>query len=470
MSEFALNLSARAAMPIRQPLSMGLIPPRGHFVLGNTSSTGSALALMAQPGVTVGPYRLIREIRCGALSSVWLAEPSDGQLKRQVALKLPFSDTPMQIERFLRERDLLAALTHPGIARLYDAGISESGQPYLAMENVAGTALLRSCDERRLTIRERLRVFLQVLEAVQFAHAGLISHGDLQPSNILVTAEGRVVVLDFGLGKPLTEIAGQALGIPSDIYSLGVILYELLTGTAGHLRPPSEIAIAPEAATARGTSPRSLRRMLAGDLDAIALKALNKNPLERYVSVIAFAEDITHHLENLPVSARPDSYGYRVGRFVSRHRAPALAVSVTIVAVLSGAMLAVWQARAAALERDRAVALLSRNEAVNNFLDTLITEVAAADTPVTVNDMLARSESLALAVSKGNNETRATLLAMIAQYHHTLGHTERAAQLRQHVSSLVASTADDDLRSTLIRAHAQTRRCPGTTCSVEVSR
>src|SRR5882724_6729331 len=248
-------------------------------------------------GTVVGPYRLIREIGHGGMSSVWLAERCDGQLKREVALKLPLIGPRMHVERFMRERDILAALTHPNIARLYDAGISDSGQPYLAMEYVAGTALTQSCDERRLTVLERLRVFVQVLEAVQFAHAKLIIHRDLKPSNALVTPQGRFVLLDFGIGKLLTDgvphetpltqisgramtpdyaspeqIAGQVLGTASDIYSLGVILFELMTGARPYrlkrdspaaleeailsedVRRPSQCQISAETAAKRGTS------------------------------------------------------------------------------------------------------------------------------------------------------------------------------------------------------------------------
>ena len=313
------------------------------------------------------------------MSSVWLAERSDGQLKREVALKLPLTGPRMQVERFLRERDILAALTHPNIARLYDAGISEIGQPYLAMEYVAGTQLIDSCDERLLGIRERLRLFVQVMEAVQFAHAELVIHRDLKPSNILVTSDGRVVLLDFGIGKLLTEetaeeteltqmsgrlftpgyaspeqIGGQPLTTASDIYSLGVVLYELLTGVRPYrlkyesraaleeailkedLRRPSQNKFSPQVAAARGTSQRALARTLAGDLDTIVLKALKRNPQERYASVSAFAQDVINHLHKLPVSARPDSLWYRMGRFTARYKVPVAAASVALLALLAG--------------------------------------------------------------------------------------------------------------------------------------
>src|SRR6266704_3468961 len=202
------------AKDVRALLETGELVPAAHGV-------GPATASGFVAGTVVGPYRLIREVGYGDMSSVWLAERCDGQLKREVALKLPLVGPRMHVERFMRERDILAALTHSNIARLYDAGISDSGQPYLAMEYVAGTALTQSCDERRLTVQERLRVFVQVLEAVQFAHAKLIIHRDLKPSNALVTPQGRVVLLDFGIGKllidgvphetPLTQMSGRAM-------------------------------------------------------------------------------------------------------------------------------------------------------------------------------------------------------------------------------------------------------------------
>ncbi|HEY6927794.1 MAG TPA: serine/threonine-protein kinase [Steroidobacteraceae bacterium] len=355
-------------------------------------------------GDRVGPYSLICEIGQGGMSSVCLAQRDDGQFKREVALKLPVLGPRMQLERFIRERDMLAALTHPNIARLYDAGVTASGQPYLAMEYVAGTTLTRSCDERQLALRERLSLFVQVLQTVQFAHAGLIIHRDLKPSNILVTPQGRVVLLDFGIGKLLTgdstdethltqlagraftpyyaspeQITGQPLGTASDIYSLGVILYELLTGNRPYrpthesraaleediikadLRRPSQADISTDSAVARGTSPRSLARALAGDVDNIVLKALKKNPDDRYASASAFAQDVTNYLGSLPVSARPDNTWYRVSRFTVRHKIPVIGASVAATALLAGAALATWQARTAS---EAAVRYLERLTAV----------------------------------------------------------------------------------------------------------
>ena len=441
-------------------------------------------------GSLVGPYRLIREIGVGGMSSVWLAQRSDGQLKREVALKLPLTGPRMQVERFLRERDILAALTHSNIARLYDAGFSESGQPYLAMEYVAGTQLLDSCDERLLGIRARLRLFVQVTQAVQFAHAELVIHRDLKPTNILVTAEGRVVLLDFGIGKLLTEetaaeteltqmsgllftpgyaspeqIGGQPLTTASDIYSLGVVLYELLTGVRPYRlkydsraaleqailkedpRRPSQNTFSPQVAAARGTSGRALVRSLTGDLDTIVLKALKRNPLERYASVSAFAQDVINHLHNLPVSARPDSWWYRMGRFTTRYKIPVAAASVALLALLGGSAVAIWQARSAAVERDRAVAFASRNEAVTEFLGRMITDAAASQTPITVSELLTRSEKLALNDASGSAENRAAVLEMIADRYASTDNVERALPLLTHALQLVEKSRDTALRS-----------------------
>ena len=448
-------------------------------------------------GAIVGPYRLIREVGVGGMSSVWLAERSDGQLKREVALKLPLTGPRMQVERFLRERDILAALTHPNIARLYDAGMSDSGQPYLAMEYIAGIQLLHSCDERVLDIRGRLRLFVQAMEAVQFAHAELVIHRDLKPSNILVTADGRVVLLDFGIGKLLTndtaeeteltqmsgrmftpgyaspeQIAGHPLTTASDIYSLGVVLYELLTGVrpyrlkyesraaleAAILQEdpsrPSQNKFSPQVAAARGTSERALARALTGDLDTIVLKALKRNPLDRYASVSAFAQDILNHLHNLPVSARPDSLWYRVGRFAARYKVSVAAAAVAGIALLSGSAVAIWQARSAAAERDRAFTFASRNEAVTEFLGRMITDAAASQTPITVNELLVRSEKLALNDTSGSPENRAAVLEMIADRYFATDNSERAEPLLGRALQLLDKSRDSALRSRLTCKHA----------------
>ena len=319
-----------------------------------------------QPGDRVGPYELMRLLGAGGMAEVWLAKRADGAFNREVALKLPsLTRVRRDLEqRFIRERDILASLEHPHIARLYDAGIEPLGLPYLSMEYVQGELLTDWCDAQRLDIRARLRLFLQVLEAVQYAHERQVIHRDLKPSNILVTKAGQVRLLDFGVatllddgevaGKtPLTTVYGHALtpiysspelirGDPvtakSDIYSLGVVLFELLTGdrpyrlnagasrailehaiAAAEVRKPST-QIVQEAWGVRGVTHEQLTRQLRGDVDRIVLKSLDKEPQLRYASAAAMADDVQRYLDGKPITAQPPRLGYRLGKFLRRNR------------------------------------------------------------------------------------------------------------------------------------------------------
>jgi len=350
-----------------------------------------------QPGDRVGPYELIRVLGAGGMAEVWLAKRADGAFKRDVALKLPsLTWVRRDLEqRFARERDILASLEHPHIARLYDAGFDPTGLPYLSMEYVQGELLTDWCDAQHLGLRERLRLFLQVLEAVQYAHDRQVIHRDLKPSNILVTTEGQARLLDFGVATlldngataghtPLTTLYGHALtpvysspelvrGDPvdakSDIYSLGVVLFELLTGArpyrlnAGASRAVLEHAIAAaevhkpstqlvqEAWSVRATTHEQLNRQLRGDLDQIVLKALAKDPPARYASAAALADDLQRYLDGRPVSAQPPRLLYRFKKFIGRNR---MIVSVTTAAALVVVATAVYdlQRRAADQTRD----------------------------------------------------------------------------------------------------------------------
>jgi eukaryotic-like serine/threonine-protein kinase len=335
--------------------------------LATLPSLGSADDALAanglQPGARVGPYELIRPLGAGGMAQVWLARRADGAFKREVALKLPRLKHPRTDleQRFARERDILASLEHPQIARFYDAGIDPSGLPYFAMEYVRGERLTAWCDAHRLGVRERLKLVLQVLDALQYAHAHDVIHRDIKPSNILVNEAGQVRLLDFGVARLLArdeqpsqltvmygrgmtpdyaspELArGDSVESASDVYSLGVVLYELLTGclpyrisacgsaamleeaiTAAEVTKPST-HLAPEAGAARAVTQEKLVRQLSGDPDAIVLKALAKAPSDRYCSAAALADDLQRYLLGQPVQARPDHFTYRFTKLAQRH-------------------------------------------------------------------------------------------------------------------------------------------------------
>ena len=356
-------------------------PSRSHVTLPGLAFAQEASAAPAsglQAGARVGPYELIRLLGAGGMGEVWLARRADGAFKREVALKLPVKNRLRMdlAPRFARECDILASLEHPHIARLYDAGTDPDGISYLSMEYVEGHPLTEWCDEQRLGITPRLELFLQVLDAVQYAHEKRVIHRDLKPSNILVTESQQVRLLDFGVSRvlesgeadqtPLTSVYGRALtpdyaspellrGDPidarSDIYSLGVVLYELLTGarpyrlqraasmgmldqaiaTVDVSKPSTQSARG--ASTHRGTTPGSLTRQLRGDLDAITLKALARDPDERYPSAVMLAQDIQRHIEGKPIAARPARFTDRLRKFVRRN-APMVAVTATAVAAI----------------------------------------------------------------------------------------------------------------------------------------
>jgi serine/threonine-protein kinase len=355
-------------------------------------------------GQTVGPYLLQAELGRGGMASVWLARRADGLHQRPVALKLPFVDGGrgrLIAERFRRERRILSSLIHPHIAGVLDAG-SDGGQPWLAMEYVQGRPLTQWADEQRLDTRARLRLFAQVLQAVQHAHGRLVIHRDIKPGNVLVDEQGQVKLLDFGVaklldpdadadadaaptdltrwgGRALTpqyaspeQVAGRPLGTASDVYSLGVLLYELLTGArpytlrrdtpaaleeailAADIRRPSQAAADP-----------ATRRALRGDLDTVLLKALARQPEQRYASAEALAQDLQRHLQRQPVLARPAGLLYRSSRLLRRHALAASAAALVAAALLAGAGLAAWQA-----ERGRTEA--RRAQAAQTFLARLL--------------------------------------------------------------------------------------------------
>ncbi len=333
----------------------------------------------ARVGERVGAWRLERKIGAGGMGAVYLAVRADGHFEQRAAVKLLRLgvDSPQLVERFRRERQVLAQLEHPGVAHLVDGGVTDEGLPYIAMEYVEGAPIDRWCDEQRLSIRERLELFVKVCAAVQYAHQHLVVHRDLKPGNILVNAQGEPKLLDFGLAKVLDEdfdrtatqtgahaltpayaspeqVRGEPVTTASDVYSLGVVLYELLTGKRPHEvettsfhelarriaeqtpKPPSEAVDAIDPSRSGATRPELARRRLRGDLDGIVLKALHKEPARRYASAGHLAEDIERHLADWPVLARGDSLLYRTRKLVQRHRALAITGALGLAALLAG--------------------------------------------------------------------------------------------------------------------------------------
>ena len=382
----------------------------------------------------VGPYRLLREIGQGGMASVWLAERADGLLDRRIALKLPHPGSgdaaflPFT-DRMARERNILASLTHPHIARLYDAGLTDEGRPYLALEYVDGEPIDAYAASRGLGLRARIELVVQVARAVAHAHARLVVHRDLKPSNILVDAAGQAHLLDFGIAAlvdaqqgddpqaltgapiddpkaaPLTQFAGRALtpdyaspeqirgdaiGTASDVYSLGVVLFELLAGARPYRLERGLGAAALADASARIEVPAASsvatdavrRRQLEGDLDAILARALAKACGERYATIDALADDLERHLRSEPVQARPGTRWYRMDRWVRRHKletavglaigvavpAGAAAQAAVLVAIAGGAGAALWQARKARAQAAEAQRQTKRAQAVQGFL------------------------------------------------------------------------------------------------------
>ena len=388
----------------------------------------------AVPG-RIGPYRVLRELGRGGMGTVYLALPDAPAPGAVVALKVvrPGMDSAFVVRRFRTEQEILAALEHPGIGRLYGGGTTADGLPYFVMEYVEGQDLLAYCDARRLTLADRLRLFLRVCDAVQYAHQGLVVHRDLKPSNILVTAEGQPKLLDFGIAKLLSppraeegadetasvvrlmtpdfaspeQVKGDRVTTASDVYSLGVVLYELLSGhrpyrlkgaSAARIErvileedvdPPSVASMSTETlagrdgtetatltpdevAARRQSAPARLRRELRGDLDNVVRKAMRRDQGDRYATAALLAEDIRRYLDGFPVRAAPARRGDRAGKFLRRHRAPVAAATAALVSLVAGLGVAVRQARVAEAERLRAEA---RFQDVRRLANSVIYEL-----------------------------------------------------------------------------------------------
>jgi len=433
----------------------------------DASALGDASAVLGEQlgavriGQKVGSWQLDALVHQGGMGSVYRASRIAGSFTQTAALKFIRLglETPDLVRRFGRERQILATLQHPYIARLLDGGTTAEGAPWLAMEYVVGVPVDAWCDARKLGIDARIRLFCEICSAVQHAHQQLVIHRDLKPSNILVTADGTPRLLDFGIAKLLSEdgddpeltqtrhraltpaiaspeqFSGGTVTTATDVYALGMLLYRLLTGCAPYRvdsgtsasrlerlicyetpTRPSHAALRqnePHAtAASRASHPRRLARALRGDLDLIILKALRKEPERRYPSVAELVRDLERHLDGLPVAAQPDTIAYRTHKFAQRHWKGLLALTTAFAGLAVGLAIAVGQADAARQERDRA-------QQINRFLETILVEADpyASGADSTVRDVL-RAASIRV------GEEFANAPALEAALRQTIGYTQ----------------------------------------------
>ncbi|MEM7584321.1 MAG: serine/threonine-protein kinase [Acidobacteriota bacterium] len=465
------------------------------------------------PGTVIGRYRVVREIGRGGMAVVYLAERADGQFRQHVALKRIRRgiDTIDVIRRFDQERQILASTQHPNIAQLVDGGVGPDGRPYFVMEYVEGRSIDVYCDEERLSVNQRLELFLQVARAVDYAHRNLVVHRDIKPTNILVTADGHAKLLDFGIAKlldaegapgetPLTrsytrlmtpvyaspeQVRGTAVTTASDIYQLGLLLYELLTGRwPYHLTEQRPVAVAkaicedeptrpstalwatdtyphdgeqPSAEAigdARSTSAARLRRQLSGDLDNIALTALRKEPSRRYGAVAQLIDDVESFLVGHPVSARSDSFVYRAEKLIQRHKA---AFTTAAAALLLLVALAIFYTFQLARERDRAQLAAAQAEQVSDFLSRLFMVSAPTRSKgeqITARQLLDRGAGRIEGELAGQGELQAAMMTLMGNVYRELALYDEARPLLERAVGLRRENPDADALELAESLHA----------------
>ena len=434
--------------------------------------------LLASPETReLGPWLLERPIGQGGMGTVWLARRADGRFKATAAIKflaLALSG-PEGESRFRAEGHVLARLTHPNIARLLDAGVSSGGQPYLVLEHVDGAAIDQWCDGHRLNVAGRIALFCQVIAAVAHAHANLIVHRDLKASNILVAKDGTVKLLDFGIAKMLEgapeedtvtrtrmltfdaaapeQIRGEAVSTATDVYALGILLYQLLAGRhptnedcptpAARARAIVEVeparlsrSVTPEAAETRGAGIDRLRAQYAGDLDNIVAKALDKDPVRRYQTVSALADDLTRYLQHVPITARRATIAYRTAKFVRRNRGAVVAGTLVWLALIGAAVVTALQARAARVQRDEARYQSQRADAQVEFQTLLLSEVGSK--PMTMGELLDRGRQLLLRQG-GDPRFLSSLLVDLSDRYGEIGDRQTRDSLLRKADSIATA-------------------------------
>jgi serine/threonine protein kinase/tetratricopeptide (TPR) repeat protein len=456
-----------------------------HAAMRACPGPNKSTPVPAIPNEQFGAYRLVRLLGRGGMSAVYLGERVDGRFDKHVAIKVmaAYLGGEEFLRRWSAEAQFLASLEHPNIPTLLDSGVSPSGHPYLVVDYVEGEALDDYSDHRKLGIEARLRLFLQVLQAVDYAHRALILHRDLKPSNILVTADGTVKLLDFGTAAPMAEesnvtvtrarmltpryaspeqLRGERVGVRGDVFSLGVILYELLTGAwpfgdansvlselrrvVGQAPAAAPVSvITAEAAELRSVTPKRLKNALSGDLSAIALKALENEPELRYPTVGEFASDILRFLGGHPVEARPQTVWYRAGKFLRRRWLLVTAATVFVLGLSAATVLALVQARVAQAEANK-------SDRVTKFLRSMLTSAVRVGGPdVTVIQMLNAAEPSIEKSWKGDPLAEATLRASLGASYVTLSQPDRARfQLEKALALFESLNRNVDAADTLL--------------------
>jgi eukaryotic-like serine/threonine-protein kinase len=495
---------------VTETLSGRNLTPDPEATLISSAAATLSAAERASEAKSIGPYHLIRKVGEGGMGQVWLAEQT-APIKRQVALKLirvgRFDDSVLQ--RFYAERQSLALMDHPAIAKVFDAGATSDGQPYFVMEYVPGQPLTDYCDRKRLKIRERLELFIKVCEGVQHAHQKAIMHRDLKPANILVVeVDGKPVprIIDFGLAKAaspqldgetlaLMTQAGGWVGTPgymspeqadpgvmdvdtrTDVYSLGAVLYVLLTGSLPFetnkqrfdaflrrlreedpLRPSFKVSgdhkTSKSTAEARGSEPKQLASLLHGDLDWITMKALEKDRARRYGSPMELAADIGRYLGNEPVTARPASMGYRAKKYVLRHKALVAGAAAVFLVLVAGVITSTWQAVKARRAEAQAKQQSAIAQAVNDFLQKDLLAQASSfnqsrpDPDMKVRSALDRAAQNIEGKFKGQPAVEAAIRSTIGETYSDLGlYADSRKQLEKALELSRGSLGPDNLKT-----------------------
>jgi eukaryotic-like serine/threonine-protein kinase len=470
------------ARELRELLNLHAAVRESHFLERSLLSPEELLS-----GQLVGAYTIERLLGRGGMGSVWLGRRSDEKFEGKAAIKLFERRGLGELARaqIRHEADFLARLSHAHIARLFDAGVRENGQPYLILEYVEGLPIDQYCQAHELSLTARIRLFLDILDAVAYAQGQFVVHGDLKPSNVLVTPDGVVKLVDFGVASLRTEgyatpdrgaetapkaltlgfaspeqLRGEPLSAASDVYALGMLLHILVTGEhpfgAAALTKTALIQalLTDDAPSASSKVTDALeRRRVRGDLDAVIARALERNPLDRYSSAAEFAADIRRFLGNFPVRARPATRAYVARKFAQRHRGGVLGALLTLIVLVGATVITTWQMIEARHQRDFARRQLARAESLNELTSYLLSDAAPAGKPFTVNELLGRAGHL-LERQRTNDADRASLLTSIGRQYDTQDEDGAALKYLGLAYRLSRSVADRSVRARAECAYA----------------